>query len=354
MDGAILKMLQKGKFILGSEVKRLEGKIASLIGAKYAVGLNSGTDALFLGLKALRIKEGDEVITTPFSFISTAETIANCGAKPVFVDIDPDTFNIDASKIEEVITKKTKAIIPVHLYGQMADMGKIMGVARKYKLGVIEDAAQAIGAKQKIRNKWRMAGSIGDVGCFSFFPTKNLGAAGDAGMVITNNKKLADKIRLLRNHGAKKKYLHEILGYSSRLDELQAAILLVKIRFLKEWNKKCRAVAGFYTKEFACLPQVKTPVIIKGNFHIFHQYTLRTKKRDELKNYLAKKDIPTSIHYPSPLHLQPAFKYLKIKKGSLPESERAAKEVLSLPIYPELKPEEQKRIIGTIKSFLKN
>ncbi len=351
VDRAIEGTLQKGKFILGRKVARLESKIASLANTKYAIGLNSGTDALFLALKAMNISRGDEVITTPFSFVSTAEIIANCGAKPVFVDIDPDTFNIDSRKIERAITKKTKVIIPVHLFGQMADMSEIVKIARKHKLQIIEDAAQALGAKQKINGKWRPVGGVGDTGCFSFFPTKNLGAYGDAGMVTTNNKYLADKIRLLRNHGSKRKYYHEILGFSSRLDEIQAAILLAKLPYLKEWNNRRRKIAAAYSKELGNINGLKPPVVKKGYTHVFHQYTIRTPRRNELKSYLEKKGIPTSVHYPLPLHLQPAFKCLKLGKNSFPESEKAAGEVLSLPIYPGLKSTDQNKIIKAVRSF---
>lgn len=353
-DKALLELVKSGKFILGDNGKKLEEQIARLVGATYAVGVNSGTDALLLSLKALGIKAGDEVITTPFSFIATAEAIANCGARPIFVDIDTKTCTIDVRKIEEAITRKTRAILPVHLYGQMADMEAIMRIARKKKLFVIEDAAQALGAKQKMAgNEWRMAGSIGDTGCFSFFPTKNLGAAGDAGMITTNDKTLAERLKMMRNHGARKKYYHEFLGVSSRLDELQATVILVKLPYLKKWNEKRRSLADFYTRNLSGIAHLTLPFIAKNNYHIFHQYTIRTKYRDELKARLETKGIPSEIHYPLPFHLQPVFKYLGYKEGSFPEAERASKEVLSLPIYPELPPPDQKKIIQEIKHFFK-
>ena len=354
IDAAIKKVLDSSVFIGGKEVEEFEKEVAKFSGTKYAIGLNSGTDALFLSLKALNIGLGDEVITTPFTFIATAEVIANLGAKPVFVDIDPKTFNIDSSKIEEKITKKTKAIIPAHLFGQMAEMAEIRRIAKKYKLKVIEDAAQAIGAKQQLAtSNWQLAGSIGDVGCLSFFPTKNLGAYGDGGMVVTNNKKITDKIRLLRKHGSypKEKYLNLILGTNSRLDALQAAILRVKLKYLSKWSKERAKKAEFYSKGLKGVGDIVTPYIAPNCTHIFHQYTIRTKKRDKLVSYLKSQGIPTMIYYPLPLHLQPAFKYLGYKKGDFPEAEKVAKEVLSLPIYPELSGKSQDFIIKKIKEF---
>lgn len=351
VDKTVLETIESGQFILGENVKNLEKEIAKFIGAKYAIGVNSGTDALFLSLKSLGIGKGDEVITTPFTFIAAAETIANCGARPIFVDIDPKTYNINPLKIEKAITKKTKAILPVYLYGQMADMEKITQIAKRKSLFIIEDAAQALGAKQKIAGEWRMAGNIGDFGCFSFFPTKNLGAFGDAGMITINDEKLAEKLKMFRNHGSRKKYYHEFLGISSRLDEIQAAIILTKLPYLNRWNDSRRKIAAFYNKNLRGIKKLKTPIIAENNYHIYHQYTVRTKYRDALKNYLEKEGVPTAIHYPLPLHLQPAFKYLDYKKGDFPEAERAAEEVLSLPIYPGLKRIDQQKIVKTIKEF---
>ena len=354
INRAIFSTIENGNFILGRQVEELETKVATLVGAKYSVGLNSGTDALFLSLKALDIGRSDEVITTPFSFVATAEVIALSGAKPVFVDINPRTYNIEAAKIERAVTKKTKAIMPVHLYGQMADINAIMKIARKHKLAVIEDAAQAIGSKQEVENVRSLkAGSAGTIGCFSFYPTKNLGAYGDGGMITTNNEHLAEKIKMLRNHGSKKKYLHDFLGYSSRLDELQAAILLAKLPHLQKWNETRKKIAAFYTKNLAGIDAMITPFIEAGHEHIFHQYTIRTKRRDELKAYLSARDIPTSIHYPLPLHLQPSLKYLGYQAGDFPEAEKTAKEVLSLPIYPELLPKELEKVVRSIKSLFK-
>jgi len=365
IDKAIKRVLEGNQFIGGDEVKEFEKEIAKFCGVKYALSMNSGTDALFLSLKALGIGFGDEVLTTPFTFISTAEVIANCNAKPVFVDIDPKTFNINPSKIEEYLKAKSyklkaKAIIPVHLFGQMADMDKIIIIAKKYKLYIVEDAAQAIGATQKfkIQNskfKIRSAGTVGDLGCFSFFPSKNLGAYGDGGMVVTNNEKLAEKIRLLKNHGSspKEKYLNLILGANSRLDTIQAAILLVKLKYLEKWSKVRAKKAALYTYQLSKFKELITPSIASGHTHIFHQYTIRVKKnlRDKLSKYLLSQGIPTMIYYPIPLHLQPAFKYLGYKKGDFPEAEKASEEVISLPIYPELSKKDQDYIIQKLKEF---
>jgi len=369
IDNTIKKVLDSGVFVGGEEVENFEKEVADFCGTKYAISVNSGTDALFLSLKALGIGPGDEVITTSFTFIATAEVITNCGAKPVFVDIDPKTFNIDPSKIEKAITKRTKAIIPVHLFGQMADMPEIMRIAKKYKLSVVEDAAQAVSAKinfqfpisnfqtnskfQNSKQEWKMAGSIGDVGCFSFFPSKNLGAYGDGGMVVTNDEKLAEKVRLLKNHGSspKEKYLNLILGTNSRLDSIQAAILRVKLKYLSKWSKKRVQIASYYTTQLNQLNGPIPPYIASGRTHIFHQYTIRTKFRDKLQKYLKEQGIPTMIYYPLSLHLQPALKALSYKIGDFPEAEKAAKEVLSLPIYPELKKEEQNLIIEKVKEF---
>ena len=339
IDSAVKRVLQSGGFIGGKEVERLEKEVAKLCGAKYGIGVNSGTDALFLSLKALGVGQGDEVVTTPFTFIATAEAIANLGARPVFADIQSDTLNINPAEIETAVTTKTKAILPVHLFGQTADMPKIMRIARKRRLRVIEDAAQSLGA----------APLRGDCACLSFFPSKNLGACGDGGMVVTNQKKIADKIRLLRNHGSspQDKYLNLVLGVNSRLDALQAAVLRVKLRRLKEWNRKRREKAKFYHQELEGLVEVPR---LKPS-HVFHQYTLRTKFRDRLRKHLKERGIPTRIYYPLPLHLQPAFKYLKYKRGDFPQAERAAKEVLSLPIYPELPLAHQKKIIQAILEF---
>jgi len=346
---AIQRVLDRGIFIGGKELKECEKEIAKFCGTKYAIGVNSGTDALFLSLKVLGIGEGDEIITTPFTFISTASVIANIGAKPVFIDIDIKTFNIDSAKIEEKITSKTKAIIPVHLFGQMANMDEIMKIAKKHKLFVVEDAAQAIGAEYKNKK----AGSIGNLGCFSFFPTKNLGAYGDGGMIVTNSKKLSDKIQLLKNHGSspQEKYKNLSLGINSRLDTIQATILRVKLKYLKKWNRERRKNAEYYNKKLKEVKNIKIPTIASHRMHIFHQYTLQVETRDRLKKYLEKKKILTMIYYPLPLHLQPVFEYLEYKKGDFFKAEKIAKQVLSLPIYPGLTRMKQDYVIQKIKSF---
>ncbi|HNZ83834.1 MAG TPA: DegT/DnrJ/EryC1/StrS family aminotransferase [Candidatus Pacearchaeota archaeon] len=349
IDGAVKKVMQDSYFIGGKEVQDFEHDMAQFCNVKYCAGMNSGTDALFLALRALNIKEGDEVITTPFTFIATAEVIANCQAKPVFVDIDPKTFNIDPQKIEEKITERTKAIIPVHIFGQMADMDKIVEIANKHKLFIIEDACQAIGAQYK----GKMAGSIGDISAFSFFPTKNLGACADGGAAITNNSELAKKIFLLKNHGSSSedKYKHLIVGMNSRLDAIQAAILRVKFRYLNEWNQKRLEIAQYYTKNLSNIKGIECPQIDDDCVHIFHQYTLKSERRDELFSFLKERDIPSMIYYQIPLHLQEAFGYLGYQVGDFPVAESACQSVLSLPIYPELSRDDQDLIIKTIKEF---
>jgi len=342
---AIKEVIESAKFINGPQVSELEQKIANYCNRKYGIGVASGTDALLLSLMAINLEPGDEVITTPFTFIATAEVITLLKAMPVFVDIEEDTYNIDVSKIEEKITSKTKAIIPVHLYGQMADMDEIIEIAKKYNLFVIEDAAQAIGAEYKNRK----AGSIGDFGAFSFFPAKNLGCYGDGGMIVTNNKEFAEKLYMLREHGAKAKYQHSIIGTNARLDTIQAAILLVKLKYLDVWIENRIKLAKKYSEKLKNL--VKTPYIKSNRKAVFNQYTIRTEKRDELIKFLNQNGIPTAIHYPKPLHLQEAFSYLGYKKGDLPVSEKVAKEVISLPMYPEMTEEEQNMVIETIYNF---
>jgi hypothetical protein len=348
---AINKVVEKGEFIGGAEVENFEENFAGFCNVKYAISVNSGTDALFLSLKALNIGQGDEVITTPFTFIATAEAIANCGAKPVFVDIKSDTFNIDALKIEKAITKNTKAILPVHIFGQVANMAEIMKIAKKHNLFVVEDACQAVGAEYN----GKKVGLIGSLGCFSFFPSKNLGAMGDGGMIITNSKKLNDKIRLLKNHGSspKEKYKNLVLGFNSRLDAIQAVILNVKLKHLNKWNEKRMVIANYYSKNLKEIKEIKIPIVKDKKSHVFHQYTIKAEKRDELKKYLWGKGISTMIYYPLPLHFQPALKYLGHKKGDFPEAEKASKEILSLPIYPELSEKDQDFIIEKIKEFYK-
>lgn len=347
IDEAVQKVLESGQFILGENVKLLEEEIAKYCGVKYAVGVASGTDALLLSLRACGIGPGDEVITTPFTFFATAEVISNLGARPVFVDIEPETFNIDTEKIERVITEKTKAIIPVHIFGQMCDMNRIREIGDKYGFYVIEDACQAIGAIYD----GRKSGSIGDTGCFSFFPTKNLGGYGDGGIITTNNSQLEEKFLLLRGHGSKKKYYHEELGYNSRLDELQAAILRVKLRHLDEWILRRQEIANLYTSLLSDIPYIVTPIVKEGRTHTFHQYVIRAKDRDSLQKYLADFGIGSTVYYPLPLHLQAVYKDLGYKLGDFPEAEKASNEVLALPMWPELKDEEVKEVVEVIRDF---
>ena len=353
IDAAVLRVLESGVFIGGEDVEKFEKEAADFLGAKHAIGLNSGTDALFLALKSLKIGAGDEVITTPFTFFATVEAIAAIGAKPVFVDIDAKTFNIDVSKIEAVITSKTKAIMPVHIFGQMADMARIKEIAQKYNLRIIEDCAQAMGATQIIDNCAMKAGAIGDVGCFSFFPTKNLGAYGDGGMALTDNDQIAAKIRMLKTHGSssENKYKNLEIGVNSRLDAIQAAILSVKIKYLDQWNAQRAAIAKCYDDALNGVGDVAVPFAAPNNRHAYHQYTIRTAKRDRLAQFLKDAKIPTMIYFPFPMHLQPALSFLGHKAGDFPEAERATAEVLSLPIYPELESGEQADTIVLILDF---
>jgi dTDP-4-amino-4,6-dideoxygalactose transaminase len=348
---AMTRVMESQHFILGPEVKLLEEEIAAKLGVKHAVGCASGTDALILSLMAAEIGPGDEVITTPFSFIATAGSIAHVGAKPVFVDIDPVTYNLDPSLIQSAITEKTRAIMPVHLFGLPADLKPILQVARNHGLMVIEDAAQAIGSCYEQQN----VGTFGDYGCFSFFPSKNLGGAGDGGLITTNNDAMAERLRMLRVHGSKKKYHHEILGTNSRLDALQAAILRVKLRHLDRWASGRQDRAGRYRQAFeemrlTCF--ITPPQAPNDRFlHVYNQFTIRCALRDELKDFLRQNGIPTEIYYPLCLHLQPAFAPLEHKTGDFPLAEKASGEVLSLPVYAELTNEQQDRVIRSIAEF---
>lgn len=346
IQSAIEQVLESGQLILGPNVRALEQEIASWCGGGHGIGLASGTDALRLAMDALDIGPGDEIITTPFTFIATANTISRAGATPVFVDIDPRTFNINPFQIEPAITERTKAILPVHLFGQPADMGAIMELAMRYNLLVIEDSAQALGATFR----GQPVCSFGQIGCLSFYPTKNLGAYGDGGMAITRDDEIADRLRVLRQHGGRVKYHHERLGYNSRLDELQAAILRVKLRHLAEWTSARQRVAAQYDQLLADLP-VTTPYRSPEATHVYHQYTIRAPRRDELQAFLQERGIGTMVYYPVPLHLQPMYAHLGVPEGSLPEAERAAKEVLSLPIYPELTEEQVQTVAEAIREF---
>lgn len=390
INQAIKRVIITSSYIMGEDVYKFEEEFAQYLGIKYCIGVSSGTDALHLALIALGVGEDDEIITAPFTFIATAEAISMRGAKPVFVDIDKNTYNIDPIQIETKISPKTKGIIPVHLYGQPTDMDSILKIAKKYRLFVLEDCAQAHGARinikyqkfplrrdprccnaQKFANsigtnikntnkkskkgngksKWVKVGTLGDAGIFSFYPGKNLGAYGDAGMVVTNNQDIAEKIRLLRNHGRLEKYEHKILGYGARLDTLQAAILRVKLRYLDKWNKKRREIARLYNKLLDGLPVI-TPFEPEWVKSVYHIYAVRIENRDKIKKELKKKGIDTGIHYPIPLHLQPAYKNLGYKKGDFPVSERAAEEVLSLPMFAELTNGDVTKVVNNIIHIL--
>lgn len=347
---AIERVLESQHFILGPEVDGLEQEIAILTDCKYAIGCASGSDALVLALMALEIGRGDEVITTPFSFFASAGSIARIGAKPVFADIDSRTFNISPRAVEKAITSRTRAIIPVHLFGLPADMNEIAEIATAHKLPIVEDAAQAIGA----RYEGHAVGSLGSIGCFSFFPSKNLGGAGDGGMLTTRDPVLAERLRVLRVHGAYKKYEHELLGINSRLDALQAAILRVKLRRLDAWAAARQANADRYRdlfREYRLQNVVEAPESPRRRTHVFNQFTVRVKERDELCAHLKHRGIPTEIYYPKALHLQRAFAYLGYKAGDFPQSEETSRAVLSIPIYPKLKEEQQRFVVAAIADF---
>jgi dTDP-4-amino-4,6-dideoxygalactose transaminase len=344
---AVSEVLDSQQCIGGPKVMELEKKIAAYSDCKFAIGVSSGTDAILNSLMSLGIGVGDEVITTPFTFFATAGCIARTGAKPVFVDIEAKTYNINPALISKAITKKTKAIMPVHLFGQMCDMDAIMEIAGKYKLAVIEDAAQSIGSIYK----GKKSGSIGTVGCFSFFPSKNLGGIGDGGMIVTNDQQLYDRMMIMRDHGQQPRYYYKYIGGNFRLDPIQAVALSVKLPNLEKWSQRRRQNADYYNKKFA-KTAVQTPYISPDGVSIYNQYCIRVAKRDELIAHLQKNTIGCAIYYPVPLHLQECFKYLNYKQGDFPESEKAAKEILAIPIYPELTDEMKDFVVKTILSFV--
>jgi len=347
IDNAIKNVLESGYFILGENVKLFEDEFSRYCNAKYGIGVASGTDALQLALRACGISRGDEVITVSNTAFPTAIAISYTGAKPVFVDVD-ETYTMDASRVEEKINEKTKAILPVHLYGQPADMDPILEIAKKHDLYVIEDACQAHGAEYK----GRKVGSIGDIGCFSFYPTKNLGAYGDGGFITTNNEELAERLKLLRNYGQIERYNHAIKGYNSRLDEIQAAILRVKLKRLDKWNELRRRNAKLYSELIG--EKVIVPFERENSTHVYHLYVIRTKQRDELRKWLKSRGILTDVHYPTPIHLQKAYADLGLGEGSLPVTEKYANEILSLPMFPELTEEEISHIADAINEFEKH
>lgn len=346
INAALKRIFSSQRFILGEYNQKLETEVVKKTGAKFAIGVANGSDALYLALLALGVGEGDEVITTPFSFFATAGSISRTGARPVFADIDARTFNLDPSKIAPVITKKTKAILPVHLFGLSADMKAILKIAGRRSIPVVEDAAQSFGAACE----GRQTGAVGDVGCYSFYPTKNLGGAGDGGMVVTSSAAVAGKLKLLRNHGMNGKYRHEVVGINSRLDEIQAAVILAKLKHVDEWNRLRIRHAKDYERGMRGLPVI-TPIAPKGLTHVYHLYSILTDRRDELHAFLEKKAVGSGVYYPVPLHLQVCYRWLGYKKGSFPVSEQTAARILSLPMFPGLGKKAKARVIHWVREF---
>ena len=351
IDPALRAVIERQAFIMGAEVGTLEQAIAGIAGVPHAVACASGTDALMLPLHALALKPGEEVIGPSFTFFATAGAIHNTGGTPVFVDIDPVTFNISPEAIEAAITPRTRAIVVVHLFGQMAAMERIAAIAAKHDLFVIEDGAQSIGARRKIDGVWRTPGQLSGVATLSFFPTKNIGAWGDGGMMLTQDAALGARLAKLRLHGGAKQYHHDEVGFNSRLDTLQAAVLLTKLPHLASWNAARREHAEYYNDAFAGMPGVTTPGTDSCNEHIWHQYTIRVDRRDGLMAHLKEREIGAAIYYPLPLHLQPCFAHLGYQRGDLPITEAASDQVLSLPVYPELSRAQQDEVIGAIRDF---
>jgi dTDP-4-amino-4,6-dideoxygalactose transaminase len=347
---AVERVLASHQFILGREGAALEEEIARFCGVAHGVGTGSGTDALVLALRSCGVAAGDEVILPPFTFVATGSAVSALGAKPVFADIHPSTYNLDPAQLERRVTPRTRAIVVVHLYGLSAEMDPIMEFARKRNLPVVEDSAQAIGATYK----GRRAGSLGDVACFSFYPTKNLGACGDAGMIVTNSTERAARLRTLRNHGQTEKYISSEPGWNGRLDEIQAAILRVKLRHLPQWQRARQTHSAEYTRHFSQIPGIMPPRVPEGYEHVFHQYTIRVEERDKLQRVLAGKKIGSAVYYPVPLHLQPLYAALGYKPGDFPHAEHAAQEVLSLPMYPELRPAQLARVAEAVTEFVRH
>ena len=344
IDKAVLDVLESGYFILGPNVSRLEQEIAQYVGVKHAVGVASGTDALLLAMRGLDIGPGDEVIVPAFTFFATAEVVSAVGATPVMVDVDPETYCIDLAKLELAVTTRTKAIIPVHLFGHPADMGPLRDFAKRHNLKVVEDNAQAIGS----RYKGQMTGAIGDIGCLSFYPTKNLGGAGDGGMLLTNDDGVAKAARMLRTHGWEKKYYSEMVGYNSRLDEIQAAILRVKLKHLDDWNEGRRRVAAAYD-ELLDLPMVRLPQAKSYGHHVYHLYVIEVEKREAVAQELTKAGVATAVYYPYALHEMPVYKDLGYKKGDFPVSEAASRKCLALPLYPEMTSEQVAEVAKALR-----
>lgn len=354
LKSALEEVADAQAFVLGETVAGFEAALAEYLGVDHAIGVANGTDALYLSLRLLGLQPGDEVITTPFTFFGTAGAIHNAGGRPVFVDIDPKSFNLDPEAAAAAVGDRTRAIIPVHLYGQMADLDPLLRVAAERGITLIEDAAQAIGARGVVEGDWAAAGTAGDVGCFSFYPTKNLGGWGDGGIVVTDDDELAARLRSLRVHGQQQglgSYRHEEVGINSRLDALQAAVLRVKLPRLDGWNEARRAHAAFYDQALGDLDDVATPTAEAERFHVYHLYTVRVRRRDELRSFLAERGIGSGVYYPIPLHRQPSFASLGYRGGDFPEAERAAAEVLSLPVFPELTASESERVAEAIHAF---
>lgn len=345
---AIEEVLETQQFRGGDILIRFEEEIKRFIQCSFAIGVASGTDALLIALKAIGLQPGDEVITTPFSFIATASSIVLAGGTPVFADIEPDTYHLNPAEVEQKITERTKILLPVHLYGQCADMPAFLSLAKKYSLHVVEDSAQAIGASLL----GKKAGTWGDVSAFSFYPTKNLGAMGEGGLITTNNEDIAERVMLLRCHGARKNYEHEVIGFNSHLHTLQANILRVKLKYLNEWNEKRREIARYYTEQLQELPELKLPVEREGSYAVYHQYVIRIPKRDTARQFLKERGIASAVFYPIPIHRQTCFQKWVSSQDNFPEAEKASREVLALPIYPEMTMEEVDYVIEGIKSFL--
>ena len=344
---AVTQVIDEQACVLGPHVQRFEEAAAAYCRTPHAIGCASGTDALLLGLRALGVGAGEEVVTTPYTFFATGGAIVNAKGRPVFVDIDPETYNIDPAQVAEAVTSSTRAIVPVHLYGQCADMDPLLAIAREHGLGVLEDAAQAIGAE----DRGRRAGTMGDIGAFSFYPSKNLGAFGDGGLMTTADDALAARLRSLRTHGGSKVYYHDEVGWNSRLDAIQAVVLEVKLRLLDGWTEARQANAEHYRAALADVDGVRTPTVAEGRRHIYNQFVLRCERRDELQEYLNVRGVGTAIYYPLPLHLQPCFADLGYLAGQLPEAERAAQETLSIPVNPDLTADERDYVVDCIRAF---
>jgi dTDP-4-amino-4,6-dideoxygalactose transaminase len=353
IDEAIARVVSSQRFILGGEVEQLERAMGEYVGSHHAIGCASGTDALLLSLKALPLQPGDEVIVPSFTFFATAGAVWNAGFKPVFADIDPRTFNMTADHIRAALSKRTRAVIAVHLYGQMAPMREIMQLAQERDLFVIEDAAQSLGARQQLEDREAQSGTLGHLGCYSFFPSKNLGAFGDGGLIVTDDDELAARLFKLRVHGGRQMYHHEMVGFNSRLDALQAAVLSAKLPHLNGWAEARRAHAAVYDAAWAGPGEVTAPATDPCNYHVFNQYTLRVARRDELKARLDQAGIGNAIYYPVPLHLQECFAELGYRAGQLPVTEAAVREVISIPVFPELRADERTRVVETINAFYK-